>query len=205
MIEEAALRRIVDIAMSVGALLFSDEAFRLLELLPRQTLPAACDLYENAVSAAGLSKPFGLGGLRIGWTATRNAEIARRIKQYRFYTTEMTGTPSQWLASAALQRKSDILPRNRDRIAANLALLAAFVEARGDKLKLLPPHGGTMALVQQFTGIPSLQLCGRALAEARLFLIPGEPLGIADNFLRFGLGMADFAKGLERFGEFFDR
>lgn len=205
MIAEADLRRIADIARAADAMLFSDEAFRLLELPPQKTLPAACDLYERAVSVAGLSKPFGLGGLRIGWTATRSEEIAARVKQYRYYTTEMTNTPCQWLACSALERKTEILPRNRSIILSNLERLAAFVESHPGIVRLNRPQGGTMALVRQFTGLTSTELCQRALDEDRLFLIPGKPLGIPDNFLRLGLGMQEFPAGLDRLSGFLQR
>ncbi len=205
MLSESEFRRIAEIARAADAMLFSDEAFRLLELPPQQTLPAACDLYDNAVSAAGLSKPFGLGGLRIGWTATRSAEIAQKIKQYRFYTTEMTNTPCQWLACHALERKAEILARNRRLILDNLGRLAEFAESQNGLLTLLRPQGGTMALIQQFTGMTSTELCQLALEDERLFLIPGQPLGIPDNYLRLGLGMQDFPSGLARLDKFLRR
>jgi aspartate/methionine/tyrosine aminotransferase len=75
MINEDELRSIVDTARRCCAMIFSDEQFRLLELPGTRLLPAACDLYEKAVSVTGVSKTFGMGGLRIGWLATRCPEI----------------------------------------------------------------------------------------------------------------------------------
>ncbi len=202
MISESELRQIVDIAKSADAMLVSDEVFRLLELPPHQPLPAACDLYDKAVSINGLSKPFGLGGLRLGWLATRCDEIRDAVKQYRYYTTEMTNTPCQWLATRAMQQQEKILNRNRALILANLDRLEAFVETHNGLLKLTRPKAGTMAVVEQRTDLTSSEFCERVLNEEQVFLIPGKLLGMSDRLLRFGLGMSDFEQGLERLDRF---
>jgi aspartate/methionine/tyrosine aminotransferase len=204
-VPESEFRRIIDIAAAAGAMLFSDEAFRLLELPPQRTLPAACDLYDKAVSATGLSKPFGLGGLRIGWMATKCDGIRSAVKRYRYNTVEMTNTPCQWLACRALERKEEVLARNRALISANLERLAALAAKHDRLLKLFRPKAGTMAIVEQRTSLSSTEFCERILEEERLFLIPGRPLGMSDRFLRFGLGMSDFASGLERLDRFLKR
>jgi len=202
MISESELQRIVQIAKGAGAMLFSDEAFRLLELPPSPTLTAACDLYDKAISITGLSKPYGLGGLRLGWMATRCDEILTAVRQYRYYTCEMTNTPSQWLACRALRKSSEILPRNRATISENLNRLATFVKTHADTLTLVHPKAGTMAVVEQKTELTSTEFCKRILDEDRVFLIPGKPLGMSDRLLRFGLGMSDFDSGLERLDRF---
>ena len=49
-----------------GAYLLSDEMYRFLELDPEARLPAACTVYSKAITLSGLSKSFGLPGLRVG-------------------------------------------------------------------------------------------------------------------------------------------
>ena len=92
----------------------------------------------------GMSKPFGLGGLRIGWLATKSDDMRTAVRQYRYNTAEMTNTPCQWLACRALQKSDEILTRNRKTITANLDRLAAFVETHNDTLSLFRPKAGTM-------------------------------------------------------------
>lgn len=205
MLTEAELQQVVDVAESVDAILFSDEAFRGLEIPPTQTLPAACDLYERGVSMTGLSKPFGLGGLRIGWTATQSNDIHTAIKHYRYNTSEMTNTPCQWIACRALERADQILARNRATIAENLERLSTFVDRHNDWLTLLRPKVGPMAVVKQKTAMTSRQFCQLALDEERLLLVPGEVLEMSDRLLRLGTGMLDFASGLERLDRFLSR
>lgn len=205
MISEEQLRAIGETARKFDAYLFSDEQFRLLEIPPTTTLPAACDLYEKAVSVSGVSKTLGLGGLRIGWLATRCRKTIEAAREYRFYTTETTNTPCQYLTCRALQRGNQILPRNRARIAANVERLRLFAEEHHDKLVLHMPKAGTMAVVEQKTALTSVDLCQRLLNAERVFLVPGEVIGISDRLLRFGLGRNDLAEGLARFGDFLRR
>jgi aspartate/methionine/tyrosine aminotransferase len=204
MISEDELRLIVEIAQRSNAFVFSDEQFRLLEMPSISALPAACDVYEKAVSVAGVSKTHGLGGLRIGWLATRCQAVLQAAREYRFYTTEMTNTPCQHLARRALERGGDILQRNRSRIAANVETLRSFTQQH-DNLMLHPPKAGTMALVEQRTPLTSLGLCERLLNDEGVFLVPGEVMGMSDRLLRFGLGRDDLALGLDRFGKFLQR
>jgi aspartate/methionine/tyrosine aminotransferase len=205
MISTDDLRSIVEVARRSDALVFSDEQFRLLELPSISPLPAACDLYERAVSVAGVSKTHGLGGLRIGWLATRCREVIQAAQQYRFYTTEMTNTPGQHFARRALERGEDILQRNRSRIATNLEQLRTFTQQHADQLLVHRPKAGTMALVEQRTPLASVEFCKRLLSDERVFLVPGEVMGMSDRLLRFGLGRDDLARGLERLENFLQR
>jgi len=72
---------IIDVVRGVEATLLSDEMYRGLEFDAARTLPAACDLYERALSLSGLSKAYGLAGLRIGWLAGRDADVLGRIAE----------------------------------------------------------------------------------------------------------------------------
>lgn len=205
MIAGDELNAIVETARKSNAFLFSDENFRLLEIGSTSTLPAACDLYEKAVSISSVSKTHGLGGLRIGWLATRCREIINAAKQYRFYTTESTNTPCQLLAGRALERGDEILARNRIRIAENLDRLHSFTQRHSDALVLHPPDAGTMALVEQKTPLVSTELCERLLDEERVFLVPGAALGMSDRLLRVGIGRDDVGEALNRFDSFLGR
>lgn len=205
MVSERDLQLIVETARKSNAFVFSDEQFRLLEIPPTSPLPAACDLYEKAVSISSVSKTYGLGGLRIGWMATRSPEVILAAKEYRFYTTEMTNTPCQMLAARALEHGPEILNRNRSRIQANLQRLSSFVEQHKGLLVMHPPKAGTMALVEQQTVLTGRDFCYRLLEEQRVFLVPGGVMGMSDRLLRFGIGREDFAKGLERLGKFLNR
>ena len=79
----AQFQAIIAFARQHDLLLFSDEVYRGLELDPTDRLPAACDLYERAVSLGALSKSHGLAGLRLGWIATRDADVLTRMSTFK--------------------------------------------------------------------------------------------------------------------------
>ena len=99
----------LDAAARVGAWVFSDEMYRLLEPSPKKRLPAAVDRYERAVSLAGMSKVFGLAGLRIGWLAAHDQGLLERCKAIKDYTTICSSAPSEVLALIALRARDDLL------------------------------------------------------------------------------------------------
>lgn len=59
-----------------------------------------------------------------------------------------------------------------------------------------------MAVVEQRSPLPSSILCNRLLDAERVFLVPGEAIGMSDRLFRFGFGRDDFAEGLAQFGRF---
>ncbi len=100
----ADLDAIVAIAAQNDLALFSDEMYRLLEYDPAERLPSVCDLYERGVTLSGLSKAFGLPGLRIGWLATRDQELLARCAGLKDYTTICYWRPARSWASSRCVR-----------------------------------------------------------------------------------------------------
>ncbi|MEP6871694.1 MAG: TIGR04282 family arsenosugar biosynthesis glycosyltransferase [Anaerolineaceae bacterium] len=85
-------------ALAVGAVPLVDEVYRDLTL-DGVRLEAAADLHPSAVSIGDLSKPLGLGGLRIGWVATRNHALLKKVDRELQL---LSGGPSSLSVTAAL-------------------------------------------------------------------------------------------------------
>jgi aspartate/methionine/tyrosine aminotransferase len=195
-----AQRRLIEIADSARAVLFSDEVYRGLEYSSDDMLPAAADLADSAISLGVMSKSFALAGLRIGWLATRNEHLLQRVARLKDYTTICSSAPSEILALIALRARGHVLERSRAIVAANLEHARAFFAARGDRLEWTPPRAGSVAL-PRFIG-RSADDVSRDLAEHEsVLLVPGSVFGMDSSFFRLGLGRRDLPIALEKFGK----
>ena len=65
---------------------FSDEMYRGLEFDAGGTLPAACTVYDNAITLSGLSKSLSMPGARVGWLVSQNTELLERIAALKVQT-----------------------------------------------------------------------------------------------------------------------
>lgn len=191
---------VVEIARENNLLLFSDEVYRGLEYDGRHRLPAACDLYENAVSLGVMSKVYGLGGLRIGWTATRNRRLRDAIWQVKDYTTICNSAASEFLARVALRSAHRIAERNVRIIRSNLALLSDFFAAHSDRFDWVPPKAGSVCFPTLLGNGTVDQFCAELLDREGVLLLPGTLFDPASHEVRFGIGRLSMPEALARLG-----
>jgi aspartate/methionine/tyrosine aminotransferase len=193
--------RILAIAEASGAAVFSDEIYRLLEPSPALRLPAAVDRLDRAISFSGMSKAYGLAGIRIGWLATKDPDLLGRMATLRDYTTICNGAPSEILALVALRAGETILGHSRRRLATNLIAAHEFFAGRSRAFQWVPPQGGTVCF-PRFTGPGGAEaLCGRVLTDSGILLLPSSVYGYGDSHFRLGLGRDDFPEGIARLDE----
>jgi aspartate/methionine/tyrosine aminotransferase len=192
-------QRIVELARERQLILFSDEVYRGLEHALAARLPAACDLYDRAISLGTVSKAHGLPGLRIGWLACRSAEVRERVTDMKLYTTICSSAPSELLVALALRHASTIVERNRLLVLGNLPLVDAFIARHGDLFSWVPPSAGPI-------GFPRVSLepgrdvhawCEQIATDAGVLLLPGTVYDAPDH-VRVGFGRANLPEALGR-------
>ncbi len=191
-LEAGELDALVDVLDERGIWLLSDEVYRELVLEPRNVVPSAVGRYPRAIAIGDVAKPYGLGGLRIGWLATRAAEARERTRTLRDYTTLSVPTPSDVLARIALRNGAALLARPLANARANLRQLDSFA-ARDHALSFAPPPAGVTAFVR-VADAPRVQ---RALFDEGVLVVPGGLFGHPDR-VRIGLAgpTDDFAVAL---------
>jgi aspartate/methionine/tyrosine aminotransferase len=199
------LTEIVAVARRNGLLLFSDEVYRFLEYDAADRLPAACELYENAVSLGVMSKAFGLAGLRLGWVACRNPEVRRAMVELKDYTTICTAAPSEFLARLALRQRSGILARNLEIIRGNLECLDEFFSRHEDLFSWQRPRAGPVAFPAVRFAVASDDFCAALLRACGVLLAPGGLFGAAAPHFRIGFGRRDFKAGMEKLSRYVEQ
>jgi aspartate/methionine/tyrosine aminotransferase len=197
---------IVALCRKSGALLFSDEVYRLLERDPKRLLPAACEVYENGVSLGVLSKNAGLPGLRIGWLASRRADILEAVMAAKDYGTICNSAPSEFLALVAARHLDELVARSRSIIETNLAVLDRFFERRSDFASWTPPEGGSVGFPRLAAeGANAEDLARKLAAEAGVMLLPGSCYGYDESGFRLGFGRAGLPAALAALETWLDR
>ncbi len=157
----AEWEEVVRMTAERGVTLFSDEMYRWLEYHEGQTLSAACEMAEKAVTLGGVSKSLGLPGLRIGWLATRDRSLLRRASEIKDYTTICSSAPSEILALMGLRARDWLVGRNVAIVLANLREAEKHFGHRRTKYEWLPPMAGPVAF-PRWAGVG-----GRDRARAR--------------------------------------
>jgi aspartate/methionine/tyrosine aminotransferase len=197
------LDELLAIARAHELFVFSDEMYRLLEPDGVARLPAVCDVYERGITLSGLSKAFGLPGLRIGWLATRAPDVRERCLGLKDYTTICASAPSEVLATIALGARESIVARNRRIVADNTGEAARFFAARPSLFQWLAPRAGSVAFPRWRGPIALAELCRRGL-ERGLMIVGGEMFDFPGSHVRVGLGRRTLAAALAELGRLCD-
>jgi len=192
---------VVDFARRRNLWLFSDEVYRGLEHHPAERLPAACDLYEKAISLGALSKSHGLAGLRVGWVATRDRDVLAGMSAFKDYLSISNSAPSEYLAAIAVRNTSALIERNMSIIRSNLTVLDTFFARHHEILEWCRPSAGTVAFPRLRRG-GAERFCAEVLERTGVLLLPSTLLDHGNEHVRIGLGrrnMPDVLQILENY------
>lgn len=202
---EKEFMEVVDLASKKGIFLFSDEMYRGLESDPSKRLPVVSALYKKSASLGGLSKAYGLPGLRIGWLTSRDGNFLDHVASLKDYTSVCPPAPSEVLAVAALRQGAKLVQRCRDIVEGNLALAKGFFQNRKKDFEWYEPGGGSTAFPKLLGGRPVREFCDSVVKEKGLMVLPDFVFDVDWNHFRLGLGREDLPKALELLGEYIDK
>src|SRR5262249_49380160 len=153
------------------ASLLVDEVYRGIQFAGELS-PAAADLGSHAISIGDVAKPYGLGGLRVGWIATANRAILRRCAELRDYTSICGSVPGEFLAALALEHRETILARHLATARANRALFSAAMEGQAC-LQWQHADGGFTIFPRVMVPGSSGAWCRELNARYGVLLLPG--------------------------------
>ena len=195
---------LVDVVRQSGAYLFSDEMYRFLELDRESTLSAGCDVYRKAISLSGLSKTFGLPGLRIGWVATRDHNILEQMRLLKDYTTICSSAPSEILGLMAVRDRENIITRQMARIRKNIKILDDFFSKYSDCMSWNRPLGGSICFPRMSITDDTSEFCEVLIRETGIMLVPSKIFQYSNHHVRIGFGRENFPEIIERFSVYID-
>ena len=205
-LSDGARTVIVDRCADVGAWLLADEVYQGAER-DGKTTPSFWGSYDKAIVVNGLSKAYGLPGLRIGWIVAPPA-LTQEVWARHDYTTIGPSGASDHLAAVALDPRvrDKLIERTRRILHANYPVMEAWLKRFGDTFVWHPPRAGAICWARYRQALAAPEIVEQLRAQHGVLLVPGDHFGMP-GFLRFGFGgelqhfqeaLAETERGLRR-------
>jgi aspartate/methionine/tyrosine aminotransferase len=194
-LDRTTLDGLIDLCRRHGLWLVNDEVYRQTDLDPDQAVPPVVDLYERGISVNGLSKGFGLPGLRVGWAACRDRGALDRVLAAKSLLSSCLAGPSEILAQIALRAEPRLTARARAIGRRNHRRLRALLHRHPELFDPDEPANLAFACTR-FRGREGATAFARALASEDGVLVLPSALWRSDlapvptDRLRLGLGRA---------------
>ena len=194
----AELDEVCAVAARRGAWVLSDEIYRGAERDGILTA-SAWGRYDRVVVTCGLSKVYGLPGLRIGW-AVAPPSLCEELWSRRDFTTIAPAALSDRLARIALvpEMRVRLLARAQRRIADHYTLVRDWIAESGAGLAHVPPDAGAIVFVGYPHAIGSEELATTAAGNRQRARRPRRSLRarrISADRVRRGGGAAAHRPG----------
>jgi aspartate/methionine/tyrosine aminotransferase len=200
---EEEMDAVVSAARRAGAWLVADEIYRGAEVDTDEVAPTFWGRYDKVVVTSGLSKAFGMPGLRIGWVVG-SERFVEDLWVRHDYTTLTPGVLSDRLGAVAMQQKNRarILARTRSIIRKQLPSIERWIDRHADVLTYVRPQAGAIAYLGYRLPIASMALAERLRTEQSVLVVPGEVFSMGKYFrIGYGYDPKRTLKGLERVSE----
>jgi aspartate/methionine/tyrosine aminotransferase len=196
-----AMRRIVDRCERTGTWLLSDEVYLGAEITAPRTR-SFWGMSDRVIVTSGLSKAYGIPGVRIGWIVGPASLVAECWSQHDYITIGPNKT-SDRVARTAVEHENRerCYARTGEILRQNLPIAREWVDAFGGRLSWTEPTAGAIALLKYEADVPSLTIADRVRVNQSTLIVPGSHVGI-EGHLRVWLGGREefLREGLRRIG-----
>lgn len=203
-LSEAEMEAVIEVADRVGAWIVADEIYRGAELQGEGVSPTFFGRAERVVVTSGLSKAFGMPGLRSGWIVAP-PELIGEIWVRHDYTTLTPNAIADRLIGLALRPevRGRVLERTRGIVRTNLPVVLEWVDDHRDVLSLVPPVAGAIAYLGYDLPVGARELAERLRLEHSVLVVPAEMFGVRERAFRIGFGdrPGRLREGLARIGK----
>jgi aspartate/methionine/tyrosine aminotransferase len=201
-LSDVAMRRIVERCETTGTWILADEVYLGAEI-DRPRTASFWGMSDRVIVTSGLSKAYGIPGVRIGWIVGPTALVAECWTQHD-YLTIGPNKLSDRIARVAVQaaNRERCYSRTREILRHNLPIARAWVDGFAGRLSWREPDAGAIALLKYDADVPSLQIAERVRANQSTLIVPGFHVGL-EGHLRVWLGGKEpfLREGLRRIGE----
>src|SRR5258706_1609574 len=199
-VPEETLRRIGELARSVGARVLVDEVYleAMFEAAPRSSV----HLGPEFIATTSLTKGYGLSGLRCGWILAE-PDLAQQMRLLHDVFGAVGPQPSERLSVVALAKLPKFVARAKNILETNRTVLSDFLDTR-EYLQVVRTETGTTSFPRLLKGRVE-DLYDSLHQKHDTAIVPGR---FFESPRHFRIGMcADpelFKEGVERLGAALD-
>jgi aspartate/methionine/tyrosine aminotransferase len=194
-----AMERIVSRCESTGTWILADEVYLGAEIDSARTT-SFWGMSDRAIVTSGLSKAYGIPGVRVGWLVGPRAVVSHCWSQHD-YLTIGPNKLSDRLARVAVepQNRERCYARTRAILTHNLPIAHEWIGRCGGRLTWREPQAGAIALVRYEADVTSLDIAQRVRVNQSTLIVPGSHVGL-EGYLRIWLGGREefLREGLKR-------
>jgi aspartate/methionine/tyrosine aminotransferase len=182
----AAMRRIVERCEKMGAYLIADEVYIGAEHTGERT-PSFWGMSDCVIVTSGLSKAYGIPGLRIGWIIGP-PELVYACWTQHDYITIGPNKLSDRMAQVAvrLENREKLYARTRAILNENIPFFADWVKDV-PQLAYTPSQAGAYSFLKLHGDTPSEEVAKNCLENQSTLIVPGSHFGM-EGYLRLWLG-----------------
>jgi aspartate/methionine/tyrosine aminotransferase len=200
-LSDAAMRRIVDRCEQTGTWLLSDEVYLGAEI-DRPRTRSFWGMSDRVIVTSGLSKAYGIPGVRIGWLVGPVSVVADCWSQHD-YITIGPNKLSDRIARVAVDadNRERCYARTAEILRQNVPIVREWVHGFRGRLTWTEPAAGAIGLMKYAVDTPSLAIAERIRVNQSTLIVPGSHVGV-EGHLRIWLGgrEAFLREGLRRIG-----
>jgi aspartate/methionine/tyrosine aminotransferase len=201
-LSDAAMQRIAARCEATGTWLLSDEVYLGAEIARPRT-KSFWGMSDRVIVTSGLSKAYGIPGVRIGWIVAPK-DIAEKCWSQHDYLTICPNKMSDRIARVAVEKRNRerCYARTREILTHNLPIARDWIDSFDGRLSWREPVAGAIALVKYAADVPSVEIAARVRKKQSTLIVPGSHVGL-EGHLRIWIGGSEefLREGLTRIGK----
>ena len=193
------MERIVQRCDETDTWLLVDEVYQGSELNGHRT-PSFWGMSNRVIVTNGLSKAYGIPGVRIGWIAGPPGVVQECWTQHD-YTTICPNKISDAIAITAVKpdNRERLFERTRAILKAQLPIVREWISTFDGLLEVNEPAAGAFCLIRYKSDLTSSELAERIRINQSTLIVPGSQFRLENCFrLWFGAPREKLLEGLRR-------
>lgn len=197
------MKELHEFLLDNDAYLIVDEVFR--DIL--DDAESTNSLGKNVIATNSLSKVYGMGGIRFGWTVTKDEELADNMYSTKLLSITSTSSISEMIALCELEKRDKILQRSKDISDRGKSIVKDWIKDN-DYIHWKEPLGGIISFPKLDISCSTMKLAEKARDEGVL-VSPGKYFTRTHRFkdhirLTFGEDPDIIKTGLEKLSKVID-